>query len=88
MARYQVCLTHREGNVVTNATVVTGGGPLPEAFMRIVNGEGQTVTTAEIGQTLYAEVTLKEVGGKPGTVSDDRKGLQDRFRGDIGRKQT
>lgn len=52
-----------ESTATPSTGIVTGGGPLPEAFMRIVNGEGQTVTTAEVGQILYAEVILRDANG-------------------------
>ena len=30
--------------------------------MKIVNGVGQSVLTAEVGQTLFAEVSIKNAG--------------------------
>uniref|UniRef100_A0A914W774 Uncharacterized protein n=1 Tax=Plectus sambesii TaxID=2011161 RepID=A0A914W774_9BILA len=47
------------GGTLRFVTGSGGSGNLPKAEMRIVNGIGESVSTAEIGQTLYAEVVLE-----------------------------
>lgn len=42
--------------------LVTGGGPFPQAILQIVNRDDQIVTSADVGETLFAEVVLKDSG--------------------------